>query len=189
MDSPQPPPPEDKIIVAVCEGVCVARVEGRGSFKISGLLRDFGYKMADGRHGALVLDLASCIGMDSTFMGTIANLSFKYKQSHAPRIHLVNLSDKNNQLACTLGLQHLVSVHQAGREIPEAYRTFQEAACRMQKLTGPKETQKQTAAISLEAHETLARLNDHNREQFQDVIEFLKQDLASKGGDSDSNGL
>lgn len=189
MDSPAPPPPEDKIIVAVCDGVCVARVEGRGSFKISGLLRDFGYKMADGRHGALVLDLASCIGMDSTFMGTIANLSFKYKQSQAPRIHLVNLSDKNNQLACTLGLQHLVSVHQAGRVQPEPYQRFVEASCKLQRLTGPKESPAQTAAISLEAHETLAKLSESNREQFQDVIEFLRQDLDNKGGASDSNGL
>jgi anti-anti-sigma regulatory factor len=183
------PPPTDKIIVAIGEGVCVARVEGRGTFKISGLLRDFGYRVAETGRGALILDLDGCVSMDSTFMGTIANLSFKYKQTQAPRIHLVNLSEKNSQLACTLGLQHLVCVHRKGSEPPAPYREFLHRACAEERLTGPAETPRRQAEIALEAHERLASLSEANRAEFKDVIDFLREDLAARGGTPDSNGL
>ncbi len=191
MDLSPSSPAEDKIVVAVCDDVCVAKIEGRGSFKISGLLRDFGHRMVDSRHRPLMLDLRNCIGMDSTFMGTIAYLACKFKQSQSPRIFMVNLSDKNHQLASTLGLQYMVNLHLLGGTLPEGFDIMHAKFCGPgTRLTAAEpETKRQQAEIMLEAHESLANLTPDNREKFQDVIDYLKHDLQDKSGTLDSNGM
>jgi anti-sigma B factor antagonist len=182
-------PLDEKIAVAVCDGVCVARITGRGTYKISGLLRDFGLRSAAEKRRSLILDLQACTGMDSTFMGIIANLAFKLKQAGAPQIHLVNLSEKSAQLVTTLGLQFLTVLHHAGQPPPEVYARFLDVVCKAQELKKQAMTKREQGELMLEAHETLAGLNAENQEEFKDVIEFLRDDLRQQGGDPDSNGM
>ena len=69
--------PADVLLVATDGNTALVRVQGRGSFKVSAIMKEFATAMIDRGCNALVLDMANCIGMDSTFMGVLAGLAFR----------------------------------------------------------------------------------------------------------------
>jgi anti-anti-sigma factor len=145
-------------------------VTGRGSFKISATLKQFITEIVSKQPvTAVVLDLAECIGMDSTFMGVLAGLSSRLKQ-HGQILELINLSEKNAQLLATLGVDRVVShySHSHGHEIPNRPA---------QVLPVAGATKKDLAETALQAHETLVELSEENRPRFKRVIEYLKADV------------
>jgi hypothetical protein len=116
-----------------------------------------------------VLDLAECIGMDSTFMGVLAGLSGRLKQN-GQALELINLSDKNIQLLATLGVDQVIAhySHSHGHELPgRLTRSLPVASV----------TKKDLAETALQAHETLVELSEENRPRFKRVIEYLKADV------------
>jgi anti-anti-sigma factor len=117
----------------------------------------------------LVLDLASCQSLDSTFLGTIHELVSRADHVEIP-IRLQGASPKIAALFEELGMARVLS-HLAteSQPLPERMVTLQEAA------TGEASQQR-----ILRAHETLAALNEHNREQFEKVIECLRKETVRK---------
>src|SRR5450631_2319235 len=59
------------------------RVEGRGSFQNSPALKEFSRKLIDEGRRKFVVDLKSCLAMDSTFMGTLAGLAIRLRDTGA----------------------------------------------------------------------------------------------------------
>jgi len=172
-----PPPPEDGIDVAVTSEFSVARVRGRGSFKTSGALKRFISSTAERSANPVLIDFQDCIGLDSTFMGVMAGLSFKLKQLERPRLQLVNLSERNNKLIHVLGLHHLVDISANG-VLPGAYSEFLAGGGPLDRLERPEEDRKDTARLMLEAHQTLVDISEDNRPKFQDVLTYLREELG-----------
>ena len=77
----EPKQPEDRVWVAFVEKMAIIRVEGRGSFKVGTALKQFGQSAAEQGCVAAVLDMTSCVGMDSTFMGVLAGMATRLKDS------------------------------------------------------------------------------------------------------------
>lgn len=160
----------DDLQAAVDGTTVFVRVTGRGSFKISATLKQFITEMISKQTVATVaLDLAECIGMDSTFMGVLAGLSGRLKKS-GQTLELINLSEKNIRLLATLGVDQVIAhySHSHGHEMPVQEPT---------QIPTASTTKKELAETALQAHETLVELNEENRPRFKRVIEYLKADV------------
>ena len=165
----------DDLQAAIADDKIFIRVTGRGSFKVSATLKQFIAEILSKQPiSFVVLDLSECIGMDSTFMGVLAGLSGRLKQS-GQTLELINLSEKNAQLLATLGVDKVIShySHSHGHELPvEPARSLSIAEA----------TKKDLAETALRAHETLVELNEENRPRFKRVIEYLKTDVDRLNG-------
>lgn len=165
----------DDLQAAIASDKIFIRVTGRGSFKVSATLKQFIAEMITKQPVKfVVLDLAGCIGMDSTFMGVLAGLSGRLKQT-GTILELINLSDKNEHLLATLGVDKVVDhySHSHGHALPE-----QPA----ESLPSAPASKKDLAETALQAHETLVELNEENRPRFKRVIEYLKADVDRLNG-------
>lgn len=174
-----PEQPADKLLVAIGGDIAFIRVLGRGSFKISTTLKDFAIAAIDTGSRDLVLDMADCVGMDSTFMGVLAGLAFRLKQKAAGRITMVNLSLRTRGLLATLGLDQVIDPHMAGATPENLQPYFAGAANRMTALDTRENSTRVTAETMLEAHENLVKLSPENLPKFKDVLTFLREDLKA----------
>jgi anti-anti-sigma regulatory factor len=174
-----PEQPADKLLVAIGGDIAFIRVLGRGSFKISTAMKEFSAAAIDAGCRSLVLDMAECVGMDSTFMGVLAGLAFRLKQKAAGRITMVNLSLRTRGLLATLGLDVAIDPHMAGATPESLQPYFQGAADPLTPLDTRKNSARATAETMLEAHENLVRLLPENLPKFKDVLTFLREDLKA----------
>lgn len=172
--------PADKLLVAIQNEAAIVRVRGRGSFKISTALKEFVGAAIDRGCTKLILDMTECIGMDSTFMGVLAGLSFRLKQKNGGVV-MVNMSLRTRGLLATLGLDEVIEPHMAG-DMPESLAgLLAGAGGEMPVLENPERSTRETAATMLEAHENLVRLSPDNLPKFKDVLAFLQEDLKKSG--------
>ena len=177
-------PGSDGIQVAIQVPLAFIRVVGRGSFKISASLKEFALHALDAGCRRVVLDMAECVGMDSTFMGVLAGLAFRLKQkSSAGRITMVNLSVRTRGLLATLGLDQVIDPHMAGATPENLQPYFQSTASRMTALDTRENSTRVTAETMLEAHENLVKLSPENLPKFKDVLAFLREDLKANQHD------
>lgn len=160
----------DDLQAAIAGDKVFIRVTGRGSFKVSTTLKQFiAQVIAQQPVSTVVLDLSECVGMDSTFMGVLAGLSGRLKQS-SQTLELINLSEKNANLLATLGVDQVIAhySHSHGHEVPGQ---------NAKPLSIAGVTKKELAETALQAHETLVELSEENRPRFKRVIEYLKADV------------
>src|SRR5690242_10995987 len=101
----------DTISVARVGKVIYARVQGLGNFSNALMFEEFCEAELQQGVDGFVIDLAACLGMDSTFMGVMAGLSTHFPPGRSP-IVILNASERNRQLLDDLGLSKLVSVRE-----------------------------------------------------------------------------
>lgn len=165
---PEASPEDDRILVTVDDAYALARVIGRGSFKVSRSLKEFAAKVMDAGNPVFLLDLQYCIGMDSTFMGVLAGISQRQFKEHGRKIILCGVSPKLINLMKTLGLNHLVEIQEELPDDPENEFSH---------LDSSHETPIDSAHTMLEAHEKLIEIDEANRLRFQDVLDYLREDI------------
>ena len=159
----------DDLQAAITDDVVFIRVIGRGSFKVAAPLKQFVREVASQQPVSTVaIDLKECIGMDSTFMGVLAGLSGRLKET-SQTLELINLSDKNAQLLKTLGIDQVLSFYGNGH----GYSLENETTA----VPTDQASKKELAETALHAHEKLVQISDENLPRFKRVIEFLKEDL------------
>ncbi len=177
---PPPEQPLDQLLVAVCQPAAFIRVQGRGSFKISTAMKEFAGAAIDQGCTRLVLDMAECVGMDSTFMGVLAGLAVRLRQKSGGII-MVNLSLRTRGLLATLGLDQVIEPHMSG-DTPADVQPFLGAAPgRLESLDTRERSTRVTTETMLEAHQDLVRLSPENLPKFKDVLTFLREDLKREG--------
>jgi len=170
-------PATDKILVALESNNAFVKVRGRGSFKVSTPLREFGIAAIDMGVGNIIFDMSSCIGMDSTFMGTIAGLALRLrKKKPNGEVVLFNLNPKTRNLLKTLGLDQITTPYLAGEAPGEKEQIFDKKTG-FETLIQRRETDRDTTETMLEAHKTLVDIAPENLNKFRDVIDFLREDL------------
>jgi len=155
---------------AITDHTVLIRVRGRGSFKVAAPLKQFVAKVTSQRPiSTVAIDLEECIGMDSTFMGSVAGLAGRLKKTNQT-LELINLSDKNAQLLKTLGVDQILSFYKDahGHHLP---------AQKTAALPTDQVSKKELAETALQAHEKLVQISDENIPKFKRVIELLKEDV------------
>ena len=142
------------------------RVEGNGSSTNSTALRKFAKEMIHRGAREFVLDLVNCQGMDSTFMGTLAGISFWLRELGEGSLSVVNLNERNAESLSNLGLDQLFNVRMSN--------TGKDGQILPILLDENRTTRAETM---LEAHEALVKSAPENISKFKDVIQFLEEEL------------
>ena len=160
----------DDLQAAFADDILFIRVIGRGSFKVAAPMKQFIATACD-KHSVktVVLDLAECIGMDSTFMGVLAGLSGRLKKTDHS-LELINLSEKNAHLLATLGVDQILAFysHAHGHDVPKPQTAS---------LATDPASRKEMAETALQAHQNLVQISAENKPRFKRVIELLKEDV------------
>ncbi len=160
----------DDLQAAITDHTVFIRVSGRGSFKVAAPLKQFVAKVASQQSlSRVVIDLEKCIGMDSTFMGSVAGLAGRLKKTNQA-FELINLSEKNAQLLKTLGVDQVLSFYRDAHG-------HQFSAKETESIPTDQTSQKEMATITLQAHENLVQISEKNLPKFRQVIELLKEDV------------
>jgi anti-sigma B factor antagonist len=152
----------------------VIKVEGKGSFQNSPALKEFSREMLERGRKVFVVDLDHCPVMDSTFMGTLAGLALRLRETGDGSLLVRNVNERNSDLLRNLGLTNLFAMESKVSE--PTNETPVEAA-----VLPPGEPLDRTdhAAYMIEAHEALVDAAPENLARFKDVLEYLKQDLRA----------
>ncbi|MEP6776878.1 MAG: STAS domain-containing protein [Chthoniobacterales bacterium] len=147
------------------------KVEGKGSFLNSGNLKEFTREMLNRGYREFVVDLADCLMMDSTFMGTIAGVALRLKELGHGHLHVVRCGPRSRDLLCGLGLDQIFSIHANGSSAPQC------AALSADECQSAEQKKHESARQMIDAHEALCAAAPQNVARFKDVIDYLKQDL------------
>lgn len=179
---PEQRQPEDRVWVTLHKHLALVRVEGRGSFKVSTSLKEFGQSSLLAGATTAVLDMGRCIGMDSTFMGVLAGWATRLRQKPGGRLVLINLTSRTRSLVATLGLDQIVQAYEAG-PLPDDLHSVAALSEGLSALDPREESRSTTTETMIEAHENLVQLSPENLPRFKDVLIYLREDLQRKSGD------
>lgn len=119
-----------------------------------------------------VMDLADCAMMDSTFMGTMAGVALRLKELGHGHLHVVHCGTRSHELLSGLGLDQVFNIHTNGAAAPQCQLLEQKPGA-----GSTEESKREQQQEMLEAHEALCEIAPENAPRFQDVLDFLKQDL------------
>ena len=160
-------PRETTFVVNAYQDPVMIKVSGRACFQNTGPLNDFFRRMIASGRRTFLIDFRDCTGMDSTFLGVLAGIGIELrKPHHQGSLVLCRLGERNLELVINLGLHRILTVDR-GEAQPDAGGAFQS-------LGADKVNQVQQARMVLQAHENLVEVDESNREKFQDVIAFLR---------------
>jgi anti-sigma B factor antagonist len=142
------------------------KVAGRANFEYGVPLRTFAQNIERKKISKLSINLADCLGMDSTFMGVLTMLALKLKKLNTT-IEILSISGQNRELLHGLGIDKLFTFSEKKQKLAEQ-KTIQIE----QKSNQPLDT----AETVVEAHETLMQADDENIKKFEQVSKFARQD-------------
>ena len=176
---------ESPISAGVFDGFTWIRCEGKGSFRSSPELKRYAELRVGAGERVLVIDLAACTAMDSTFMGTLAGLAMKLGKCGGGVVQIAGVSERNRRSLEDLGLDFLVEIEPeqaVWRQQVDAVRGSLELVCGSALL--PNGTG--AARHVLDAHRVLAGTSEANRERVRGVVEVLEAGMAGGGASSTS---
>lgn len=168
---------ENPITTGVFDGFSWIRCEGKGSFINSPVVKSFGDKRIAEGEMCLVVDLAACSGMDSTFMGTLGGLARRL-MLHEGTLQIAEPGARNQRSLEDLGLDNLMDIQPESaiwkEHLPEIRSRLTNPASK------PSITSLQRAHHVLEAHRRLSEVNDKNARIFSGVIDTLRRDIDQR---------
>ena len=177
--------PVSELLVCVEDTNACVKIAGRACFNSSVDFKKLINGLSQKGCSRFVLDLTDCPVMDSTFLGVLAGLGWKFDATPNgdphPTIELLNPKPRIIDLLDNLGVSHLFKVLNRqettnGRMEPVAPAS----ACA---------DRKEVSRTCLEAHQTLMDINPANVPKFKDVAKFLAEDLKKmEEGEKGENG-
>ena len=172
------------ILVGRLDDLFWLRVEGRGTFQNSLLVKRSMEAMMTAGVRIFVVDLERCPIMDSTFLGTLTGIAIRLREVGEGKVHVINANPRNLQLMASLGLNYILEVDENGTQWQEQRRRAAALLAGTSQPTAPAPDKEAQTEHVLEAHQALADLSDANATRFQDVIEFLEKEVGRTGSES-----
>jgi len=162
--------------LSVCVGKNVAwiKIGGRANFASSPDFKTLLEKLVQKGYAHFIIELQSCVLMDSTFLGVLAGFGIKLNPNGAPAergIELLNATDRVRELLENLGAVQLFKLTTGELKLPNDVKP-----CEPESIHP---THEQITRTSLEAHQTLMAINPENVARFKDVAQFLAEDLQN----------
>ncbi len=155
------------------------RCEGKGSFLNSPMLKEWCEDEIGSGVTCLVIDLAACKGMDSTFMGTMAGLAMRLMKRPNGKLQIAEPGKKNQKSLEDLGLDVLMQIDPPDGiwrgDISDIRKKLQ--PCHHVNGVDKKIDQ---APFVLEAHKKLCDADERNTEKFGTVLDFLEAEVRAK---------
>ena len=142
------------------------------------MIKAFGDERILAGERCLVVDLAACSGMDSTFMGTLAGMASRLSGKENGVLQIAEAGARNLRSLEDLGLDFLMQI-----DPPDA--VWRERLDSIRSRLKPSNTtalpeQSQRAMHVLEAHQVLSEVNEKNANAFSGVVSLLENELAEK---------
>ena len=157
------------ILAGCVNGRVWVRIEGKGSHQNSRELKAFVQNQVQASGGQrVIVDLCSCTGMDSTFMGTLTCISGRLDQAGGA-LHIIHAAGRNGELLRGLGLDAIFTVDNDEEHLAEPAAVLEGAA-----LPATPCSKMERTEICLESHEALAAADQRNAAKFRDVIELMR---------------
>jgi anti-anti-sigma factor len=158
-------PTQPTFLVSAYSDPVVVQVNGKANYLNCNAFREFIEKVIAGGSRKLFIDFEDCKGMDSTFLGILAGTAIQLRKlTPVGELIVGNLSERNYELICNLGLQNLLTI---SKDQVAASKTFD--ALKNQEVSDAKNI--------LKAHENLTAADQENAGKFQDVIVFLRNQV------------
>lgn len=188
-------PVKDRLLVARHGSMVVIRVEGLGHMALAPGLNEFVNQCFDGGCRQVLIDMADCTGIDSTFMGTMVGLAAELNSiAHEENIGFISpahgaeagvLSDSNrawvavvngSQANCdclkTLGADRFITLAGA-KDL---------AGLAMDPLETRDLSRRERIEVIRKAHEALVETDDRNRTKFGAFLDALKAEIGGSNG-------
>jgi len=167
------------------DGIIVVQVHGRGSFANSVAFKKLADRLAQ-RYGPgkyfFIVDLEKCQTMDSTFLGALASIALRQRKECDRVLVITNASDHVRKLLQTLGITHIVELHEKlaeGAPGSSATPEFQEEKV--------EEVSKLDRIVHMiESHQKLCELDSQNEARFESVLKYLNESLEREQRDKNS---
>ena len=167
MSDPQKP----TFLVSAYTDPVVVKVIGKANYLNCNSFREFIETILAGGSRHIYIDFGECKGMDSTFLGILAGTAIELRKlDPSGELVIGNLSERNYELICNLGLQNLLTVSKEKLDADEDFNPLQN-----QEVADAKNI--------LKAHENLTEANEDNVGKFQDVIAFLRNQVEKQEKD------
>jgi len=154
------------------DGFFWIKCSGRGSFANSPQFKQIAdQRIASGEH-VVVLDLADCSAMDSTFMGVIAGIARQVIPGGG-KVQVISGGERIRDLLAGLGLDSILEI-----DPPDALwlNAIEDYRSRLQPPVGSNDKER-NAQLILDAHLELSQLNEQNANQFKSVIELFNEEV------------
>lgn len=165
--------PPQTLLVGEDQETLYIRLIGRGSFQISPALKDYATERIAAGKRRIDVDLDRCVGMDSTFLGTLAGIGLRLWHSGGGALTLRNLVPLTRRQLTMLGLDQLKTVQLIDRdEAPGPGRL-------LRPMPAASPDRQQTTETMLAAHEDLVRIDPRNEAEFRDLIEILREKVEN----------
>jgi len=154
-----------KILFARDNGVVIIRLLGDVRYTISATFKEFLETLFhDPQVSNIIVDLSGTSNIDSTNLGLLAKVAtHSHKHLHHKSLLVSDNSDVN-QLLHSVGFDR-VFVLSNHYDMP---------AAELSELAPEQASREQLAAVLLDAHRTLAGMNETNKAMFADVIRSLE---------------
>jgi anti-sigma B factor antagonist len=160
--------------VYVGKNVVWIKIGGRANFASSPDFKMLLEKLVQKGYAHFIIELQSCVLMDSTFLGVLAGFGMKLNPNGAPverGIELLNVTERVRELLENLGAVQLFKLTTGELKLPNDVKP-----CEPESINP---THEQITRTSLEAHQTLMAINPENVARFKDVAQFLAEDLQN----------
>lgn len=169
-------PSENQILAATADNCTLVAVIGAATFKLAPAFKQAAQAARLAGSAWIVVDMAACRSMDSTFMGAIASMGFAFQKAESPRFVLINLGSGAAALLKGLGVDRILKVYPAGA-FPAGMGDLAPLVQNLRPVEAEPASARAMAALMYDAHETLTRVDPENLQRFKDVLAFLREDL------------
>ncbi len=173
---PPPPPIGNQILAATADQCTLVVVSGSATYKLAPSFKQATQAARLAGSLLIVVDMAACTSMDSTFMGSIASLGFTLQKAETSPLVLINLRPNAVALLRGLGVDRILKVYPAGT-LPDGLGDLTPLAHNLQPIMTEAASERELAALMYDAHETLTKVAPENLQRFKDVLAFLREDL------------
>ena len=162
---------ENSTSIGIKDNILLIRVQGEmragNSFALSEALPEYLEKVD--RRLSILIDLSQCTYMDSTSIGFIILLESRCRRYLAESVTILNPSD--NCIKHLKTLSALDKLHiDTHRQVPDIKLFPIETGTRSFR-------EKQNIELMFDAHDTLSKLSEENRVEFEDLLEELRRVL------------
>lgn len=165
--------------VATWESHVLIKVEGYATLNNSLFFKDFAEEMLVQSYRDFIIDLSSCQGMDSTFLGVLVGLlngSLTTWESEAPlgeisRVTLVNIHDFHQETLDSLGISKILCIKKTPIALPQIY---------MKTLKEDRYSPEKRIRMIKESHQALVALDHRNKDRFEAFLQLLESEAAAK---------
>ncbi|MFW6189349.1 MAG: STAS domain-containing protein [Planctomycetota bacterium] len=174
-DSRQKTKPDgDQIEVAIVGKTVYLKPHGLASQENSLGIPDFLEAMFRAGCRDVVFDLEDCRGMDSTFLGVIADAATSLPRVPGKTVVVLNANERACRQLRRIGLTPLICMHAGEVEVPSELK-FR----KIDFVHLPKNESERLQKIK-KLHQQLASLNEKNKKTFAPFIEMLEEELEQE---------